>query len=164
MARCLRPDLCGQAFAAKPSPARCLRPRVVRKVDDDGPCGAAHDNPSKRLQFRGVDLHMQQEGGDMNEVASLRVCGIFSSCAPAYFAAPGEDVCDRLLLSMMMNSCPRTWFHLEQTAPDGRSDAQCWRDRRATFGAGRLCGSGIELDRADDVDCGRYTHGVQDHF
>jgi len=49
---------------------------------------------------------MQQEGGDMNEVASLRACGIFSSCAPAYFAAPGEDVCDRLLLSMMMNSCP----------------------------------------------------------
>jgi len=27
---------------------------------------------------------------------------------------------------------------LEQTAPDGESDAQCWRDRRATFGAGRL--------------------------
>src|SRR4030081_684220 len=82
-----------------------LRPGVVRKVDDNGRCRAAHDNPSKRFQLRRVDLHMQQEGGDMNEIAGLRARYGFAFCTPAYFADAGEDVGDRFLLSMMVNSC-----------------------------------------------------------
>src|SRR6266404_6900442 len=44
-----------------------LRPSVFRKVDDDGCRGAAHDHPSKRFELRGVDFHVGQKGGDMNE-------------------------------------------------------------------------------------------------
>src|SRR5476649_2858634 len=53
----------------------------------------------------------------------------FSCCAPAHFADAGEDVGDRLLLSVMMNSRPRFRFHLEQAAPDRRGNAQrrCYR-------------------------------------
>src|SRR5258708_7258854 len=111
-----------------------LRPGVVRKVDDDRCCRAAHHNPAKRLQFRRVDFHMRQEGRDMNEVASLRAPYEFSSCAPAHFTDAGENIGDRLLLSMMMNSRLRFWFHLKQAAPDRRSDAKRRRDRRAAFG------------------------------
>ena len=91
----------------------------------------------------------------MDEVASLCARDEFAAFTPADFADAGEDVCDRLLLSMMMNSCPRSRLYLEQAAPDRRCDAQCGRDSRATFGAPRLCCSAIELSRADDMDCSR---------
>src|SRR5229473_5864471 len=101
-----------------------LRPGVVRKVDDNRRCRATHDNPSKRLQFRRVDFHMPQEGGDMNEIAGLGARDGFAFGAPAYFADAGQDVSDRLLLAVMVNSCTLSWFDLEQTAPHCRSDAQ----------------------------------------
>ena len=99
----------------------------------------------------------------MNEIASFRARCRFSLCTPAYFADARQDVCDRLLLSVMVNSCTRSRFYLERTAPDCRSDAQCRRDSRTTFGAWRLGRSGIELSRADDMDGCRCTHGVPDH-
>src|ERR1700688_3561847 len=83
-----------------------LRPGVLRKVDDDRRRGAAHDNPSKRFQFRWVDFHVQQKRGDVNEIAGLCARDRFALCSPAYFAGTGEDVGDRLLLTMMMNSRP----------------------------------------------------------
>ena len=107
---------------------------------------------------------MRKEGGDMNEIASFRARCRFSLCTPAYFADARQDVCDRLLLSVMVNSCTRSRFNLERTAPDCRSDAQCRRDSRATFGARRLCCFMVEFIRADDMDCGGGIHGVPDHF
>src|ERR1700731_4305664 len=128
---------------ASPGKKPGLRPCVVRKVDDDRCRGAAHDNPPKRFQFRWVDFHVRQEGGDVNEIAGLCACDRFALYPPAYFAGAGEDVGDRLLLAMVMNARPRSRCDLEQAAPDGRSDTKCRRDGGATFGAGRLCGSPI---------------------
>src|ERR1700733_4911730 len=83
-----------------------LRPGVLRNVVDDRRRGAAHDDPSKRFEFRWVDFHVQQEGGDVNEIAGLRACDRFSLCPPTYFTGAGEDVGDRLLLAMVMNPGP----------------------------------------------------------
>jgi hypothetical protein len=69
-----------------------LRPGVVGMVHDDWRACAAHDHPSKRLQLRRVDFHIRQEGGHMNEVASLRARAKLSSFAPAHFTDAGEDV------------------------------------------------------------------------
>ena len=88
----------------------------------------------------------------MNEIAGLRTRDQFSSRAPAYFADAGEHVGDRLLLSMMMYSRPRSRLDLEQAAPDCRRDAKRWRDSGATFGARRLRCSRIEFSGADDAD------------
>jgi len=85
-----------------------LRPGVVRKVDNDRLRRAAHDHPSKRLQFRTVDFHVRQESGDMNEIAGLCTRDRFASFTPPNFADAGEDVGDGLLFSMMMNSSPRS--------------------------------------------------------
>src|SRR5436190_23156574 len=90
-----------------------LRPGVVRKVDNDGCRGAAHDHPSKRFLSRRIDFHVRQEGGDMNEIAGLCTRNRFSSFAPADFADAGEDVGDRLLLAVMVNAGPGSWSYLE---------------------------------------------------
>jgi hypothetical protein len=100
----------------------------------------------------------------MNEIAGPRTRPMFSLRAPAYFADAGENVGNRLLLSVMVNSCPRSGFHLEQAAPDRRSDTERRRDCRASFGARRLRGRAIEFIRADDMDCSSKIHGVPDRF
>lgn len=69
----------------------------------------------------------------MNEIAGACTRDRFASFAPADFADAGEDVSDRLLLSMMMDSRPRSRLHLEQSAPDGRCNAERRRDGGATF-------------------------------
>jgi hypothetical protein len=131
-----------------------LRPAVVRKVDDDRRCRAAYDNPSKRLKFRRVDFHMREQRGNMNEIAGLGDRGEFSCGAPANLAVAGENVCNRILLAVMMNSGPRSRHHLEHAAPDGRSDTQRWRDRGAAFRARGLRRSAVEFGGADNSDCG----------
>lgn len=99
----------------------------------------------------------------MNEVSGLRTRDRFSSRTPSYFADAREHVGDRLLVSVMMYSRPRSRLHLEQAAPDSGRDAKRWRDSGATFGAWRLRCSRIELGGADDVNFRRRTHGVPDH-
>jgi hypothetical protein len=60
----------------------------------------------------------------MDEIASLCACEMLSLRAPAHFANAGQHVGYRVLLSMMMNSGPRSRFDFEKTSPDCRSDAQ----------------------------------------
>jgi len=91
----------------------------------------------------------------MNEIAGLRSRDRFSLFAPADFADAGEDVGDRLLLSVMMDSRPRSRLYFEQAAPDCRRDAERGRDSGATFGARRLSCALIEFSRADDVNCSK---------
>ena len=95
----------------------------------------------------------------MDEIAGLRARCELTSCTPAYLADAGQHVGNRLLLSMMMNSGPRSRFNLEQAAPDRRRDADVQRDGGATFGARRLCSSKIELIWADDANCSGPAHG-----
>src|SRR5262245_24815404 len=107
---------------------------------------------------------MRKKGRDMNEIAGLCACRKFSSFTPTHFASAGEDVGDRLLLSMVVNSSPRSRSDSEQTAPDSRRDAQRGSYSRTAFGARCLGGPGIELRRADDMDGRSCTHGVPDHL
>ena len=54
---------------------------------------------------------------------------VFAPRAPADFADARQDICDRLLLSMMMDARTGSWFDLEQSAPQRRLDSELRRDR-----------------------------------
>ena len=62
----------------------------------------------------------------MDEIASPCACGMLSFRAPADQAHAGQHVGYRLLLPVMMNSGPRSWFNFEQTGPKRRSDTKLW--------------------------------------
>jgi hypothetical protein len=55
----------------------------------------------------------------MNEITGLCARDKFPVFAPADFANAREDVGDRVLLSVMMNSSSRSRLYLEHSAPDG---------------------------------------------
>jgi hypothetical protein len=65
----------------------------------------------------------------MDEIAGFRARGVFAPRAPADFAGAGQDIGDRLLLSMMMDACTGSRLDLEQPAPQRRLDAELRRDR-----------------------------------
>ena len=67
----------------------------------------------------------------MNEVTGSCVRAEFPSLTPPYLANAVEDVRDRLLASVMVDSCPRAWLDFENTAPQGRIDEKLWRNRGA---------------------------------
>lgn len=96
----------------------------------------------------------------MNEIPGRRASGKLASFAPAYLACAGEDVSDRLLVPMMMNSGPRSRLDLEQAAPDRGRDADFRRNGGSAFRARRLCRSAVKLTRTDDVNSRRCAHGV----
>src|SRR3982074_212684 len=100
----------------------------------------------------------------MNEIPGFRTRARFTLFAPADFAAAGEDGGDGLLLSVMMDSGPRSRQYLEQAAPDCRGDAERRRDGGAAFRARRLRRSRIEFSWPDDVDRSGRTHGVPVNF
>jgi hypothetical protein len=141
-----------------------LRPGAVGKIDDNGRCRASHDDPSKRLLVRWIDFHMREKSGDMNKISGLCTRDRFSSFAPTDLADARKNVRDGLLFPVMMNSRPGSWFHFKQPAPDGRRNTERRCNRRSTLGTGRLCGSPIELARANDVNCSGRAHGVPDQF
>src|SRR5437016_6449496 len=90
----------------------------------------------------------------MDEVAGLRRPGMLSPRPPADFADARQDVGDRLLLAMMVNSGTGARFDLEQSAPQRRLDAGLRRNRGQAHGAGRLCGSLIEFGWTDNANGG----------
>jgi hypothetical protein len=53
----------------------------------------------------------------MDEIAGRRLGHIFPVGAPAYLTNALQDVCDRLLFSVMMNPGVRVRLHLEEAAP-----------------------------------------------
>ena len=52
----------------------------------------------------------------MNKISGLCACHQFSSFAPANLAEAGKNVRDRLLFPVVMDSCPGSGFHFEQSA------------------------------------------------
>ena len=88
----------------------------------------------------------------MDEIAGFRARAVFSPRAPADFADARQDVCDRLLLSMMVNSRTGSRLDLEQPAPQRRFDAELRRDRGQAHGAWRLCRSFVESGWADNAN------------
>jgi hypothetical protein len=59
-------------------------PDSVRKIDHNRCRGAADDNPTECACLRWIDFHVRQIGGNMDEVASLRVVNEFTIGAPTY--------------------------------------------------------------------------------
>ena len=96
----------------------------------------------------------------MNEIARRRTRDRFSSRTPADVAGSRENVCDRLLFSVMVNARARSRFDHEQATPDRRRDTERRRDRGEAFGPRRLRRSLIEFSRADDVYGSRRAHGI----
>src|SRR5947199_108242 len=88
----------------------------------------------------------------MDEIAGFRPRAVFSPRAPADFAYARQDVCDCLLLSMMMNSRTGSGPDLEQPAPQRRFDADLRRYRGQAHGPWRLCRSFVEFGWADNAD------------
>ena len=88
----------------------------------------------------------------MNEIAGFRSRREFTPHSPADFTDARQDIGDRLLLSMMMNSRAGARSHLEQSAPQHRLDAELWRDRRQAHRSWRLRRSLIESGRTDNAD------------
>ena len=131
-----------------------LWPGIVRQVHHDRRRGAPHDHPVKRLGSRWIDLHVQQEGRHMDEIAGLRARSEFPPLAPADLADAGQHVGDRLLLSVMMDAGTGPRLDLEQAAPQRRLDADLRCDRGQARGARRLSRSRIESGRADDANGG----------
>src|SRR6266699_5531853 len=94
----------------------------------------------------------------MDEIAGFRARSVFAPRAPADFAGAGQDIGDRLLLSMMMDACTGSRLDLEQPAPQRRLDAELRRDRGQAHGAWRLCRSRVESGWADNANGGIFGH------
>ena len=93
----------------------------------------------------------------MNEIASRCARGRFSSFAPADLADAGEDIGDRLLLSVMMNTRPRSRCHLEYAAQQmvffflvPRSITYC-SNRAIPFAVGRRYPEPLGAERIGDA-------------
>jgi hypothetical protein len=143
---------------AQDSDAAALRPGSVGKVHDDRGRCAPHDHPAKRLGSRGVDLHVRKEGRHMDEISGFPARRAFALRTPADFAVAGEDIGDRLLLAMMMNTCAGSRQDLEQAAPQRRSDAELRGYSRQAHRAWRLCRPAVEFGRADNANWGIVCH------
>ena len=139
--------------------SRSSWPARVRKIHDDRGGRASHDNPPKCMHFRWIDLHVRQKGGNVNEIAGLRVSDEFTVGAPANLAGATEHECDRLLGSMMVNAGARAGLDFEYAAPDRGVDAELRRDRGASLRTRRLRGAEVELIGSDDLDCADTAHG-----
>src|SRR4029077_4094748 len=134
-------------------------PDNVGKIDDNG-CRCAPDhNPAKRLDLRRVDFHVRQKSGDVNEVTGPGARDEFALCSPAYVAVSREYVRNRLLISVMVDSRPGAGLDFKSAAPQGRIDKEFRRNRGAAFRTRRLCGTEVELLRADNVDRLELSHG-----
>src|SRR5258708_16141167 len=100
----------------------------------------------------------------MDEIAGFRGRGTFSPRAPADFANARQDVGNRLLLAMMVNSRAGSRLDLEQPAPQHRVDAELWRDRCQAHRAWRLRRFLVEPGRADNADGGIGCHHVHEEL
>src|ERR1700761_5575503 len=134
------------------------RPEVIGKIHHDRDGGAPHHNPAKRIRLRWVDFHVGQECRHVNKVAGLRCCAVFAAATPADLAHTRQDISDRLLLAVMMDTSSRPRFDLEQTAPKRRLNAELWRNRGKTDGTRRLCRAQVEAIGADDSNWGIFGH------
>lgn len=88
----------------------------------------------------------------MNKFAGLRTAGVFSTRAPTDLTKSLQDVSNRLLRSVMMNSRSRPWPYLEEATPQGRVRAAFRRYRGQTLRTGCLRGSRGEVRGTDDTN------------
>jgi len=97
----------------------------------------------------------------MDEITSVRACGVFTPRAPTHFANAREDIGDGLLLAMMMNAGARSGLDFEQSAPHRRFNAELGCDRRETQGSRRLRRSRVKPSGADDSNPRMFNRHVK---
>jgi hypothetical protein len=81
-----------------------LTPEVVRQIHNDGFGRAAHNNPLEGDVAGRINLLVRKVRRHIKEIAGLQCCVEFSSLAPPHVRRPAEDISDRVLLSMVMDS------------------------------------------------------------
>lgn len=97
----------------------------------------------------------------MDEIARLRLrCGLAPG-TPADITSAGEDEGDRFLVSVMVQAGLRSRLDFEQSAPDGRINSLCRRDRSVALRTWCLRGPQVELIRPDDMDRGCCAHSIR---
>ena len=185
--------LAGEGFAQRLE-ANCMKGRgpgsrpllfwlaqgVVGKVDDDRVRRAADDDPAEGLVLGGVDLLVDEPGGDVDEVAGLGDGGVLALLSPEHQRFALEDVDDGVLLAVVVDAGRGAGFDQEGAAPEvgvdvgfrrrwppaGRSrrSAQCRRRTRREGRCGCRAGRAGGCDRSWLTDergaverCGRET-------
>ena len=88
----------------------------------------------------------------MNEVTLA--CGRtkFTAFAPAYVTFSLENICDRFLLSVMVDGSPRCWVDHEHSAPQSRLYSKITCNSSMTLRTWRLNRFSVEANRADNAN------------
>src|ERR1700723_3337886 len=79
-------------------------PELIPQVHDDWFRSAADYNPLEGDVVRRVDLLVRKPCRDEKEIATPRRCIELSPVAPANIGSPAQDIRNRVLLSVMVNS------------------------------------------------------------
>jgi len=127
-------------------------PKVITQVYDNWFWSAANYNPLERVLVRRIDLLVRKPSGNEQEVAGLRCRVKLAPVAPANVASPAQDICDCVLLSMVVYSGTGTGLNQKEPAPHWRSRAGSWIDCGGTLRPRRLCRGGIELIWTNDTN------------
>src|ERR1700757_3096350 len=88
---------------------------------------------------------MGQPGRHVDEIASIRGRAGLAVLAPTNYTLSLEHVRDRLLLSVMMNTCPGARLDNEYASPKRRFDAHVSGDTSTPFGAWCLRRRSVKL-------------------
>lgn len=90
-----------------------LTPEIVRKIHNNGFGGASDNNPLEGDVAGRIDLLVRKPCRDIKEIPSVQRCVELPSLAPTNVRRSAEDIGDRVLLSMVMDSCAGLWFDQE---------------------------------------------------
>ena len=123
------------------------------QIHNDGLRSAANNHPLKGHFIGGINLLVRKPSGDIKKVPGVRSLVKLPSLAPANIRRAAEDVDDRVLLAMVMDSRASSRFDSEQASPNGRLDASTGMDSGEAQGPGCLSSCGIELLWRDYTNC-----------
>jgi hypothetical protein len=79
-------------------------PEAVRQIYNNGFGSAANNNPLKGDVAGGINLLVRKPRRDIKEVPCLQRCVAFPSLTPPNIRRTAEDIGNRVLLSMVMDS------------------------------------------------------------
>jgi hypothetical protein len=89
-----------------------IPPEVIRQIHNDGFGSAADNNPLEGGVAGRINLLVRKPRRDVKEIPRLKRCVELPSLAPPNVRRAAEDIGDRVLLSMVMDS--RTSFRFDQ--------------------------------------------------
>jgi len=92
---------------------QALTPVVIGQIHNNGFRSAADDHPLEWDVAGGIDLHVRKPRWDIKEIPCLQRRVELPSFAPPNIRSAAEDIGDRVLLSMVMDSRAGSWFNHE---------------------------------------------------